>query len=153
MTVTVDDTNLKAIADAIREKNGTEETYKPSEMAEAIKAIKVGGAEEKTTATIRVLGIYDKYNSYCGIYDVGEIKPISGTTYNETLEVEKSERLYIRAGASSTSNEKYATITLNGVVMENTLPYILNLTDYSEVTLVFSLHYDNRFYSCAIVTK
>ncbi len=36
MTVTVDDVNLKAIADAIRSKNGTEETYKPSEMADAI---------------------------------------------------------------------------------------------------------------------
>lgn len=39
MTVTLDDTNLKAIADAIRAKNGTEETYEPSEMADAITAI------------------------------------------------------------------------------------------------------------------
>lgn len=43
MTVTVDDTKLKAIADAIRAKNGTNETYKPSEMAEAIEAISGGG--------------------------------------------------------------------------------------------------------------
>ena len=39
MTVTVDDTKLKAIADAIRAKNGTEETYKPSEMAGAIETL------------------------------------------------------------------------------------------------------------------
>ena len=39
MIVTVDDTSLKAIADAIREKNGTEETYKPSEMAEAVEGV------------------------------------------------------------------------------------------------------------------
>lgn len=43
MTVTVDDTSLKAIADAIRAKNGTEATYKPREMAEAITAL--SGAE------------------------------------------------------------------------------------------------------------
>ncbi len=43
MTVTVDDTNLKAIADAIREKSGAEDTYKPSEMAAAIQAIETGG--------------------------------------------------------------------------------------------------------------
>jgi hypothetical protein len=46
MTVTVDDTKLKAIADAIRAKNGTTETYKPSEMASAIEAIKSGGVSE-----------------------------------------------------------------------------------------------------------
>lgn len=39
-----DDTNLKAIADAIRAKNGTNETYKPSEMASAISAISGGDA-------------------------------------------------------------------------------------------------------------
>ena len=43
MTVTVDDTKLKDIADAIRAKNGTKETYKPSEMASAIEAIPRGG--------------------------------------------------------------------------------------------------------------
>lgn len=33
---TIDDNNLTNIANAIREKNGTTETYKPSEMADAI---------------------------------------------------------------------------------------------------------------------
>lgn len=39
MTVTVDDTNLKAIADAIREKNGKTTTYTTDEMAAAIAAL------------------------------------------------------------------------------------------------------------------
>lgn len=43
--VTIDDTNLTNIAGAIREKNGTETTYKPSEMAAAISAIQAGGGE------------------------------------------------------------------------------------------------------------
>ena len=42
--VVINDTNLVNIADAIREKNGTEDTYKPSEMAEAILAIESGGS-------------------------------------------------------------------------------------------------------------
>lgn len=40
---TINDTNLSAIAAAIREKNQTTTTYKPSEMANAIKAIPAGG--------------------------------------------------------------------------------------------------------------
>lgn len=40
---TINDTNLSAIAAAIREKNQTTTTYKPSEMADAIKAISTGG--------------------------------------------------------------------------------------------------------------
>jgi hypothetical protein len=38
-----EDTNIKAIADAIRAKNGSTETYKTSEMAEAILSIQAGG--------------------------------------------------------------------------------------------------------------
>lgn len=52
MTVTVDDTNLKAIANAIRAKNGTSETFKPSEMAGAITAIKGGFWDEATVKAL-----------------------------------------------------------------------------------------------------
>ena len=41
--VLVNETSLTAIADAIREKNGATDTYKPSEMAAAIGAIPTGG--------------------------------------------------------------------------------------------------------------
>lgn len=41
--VFVNDTTLTAIADAIREKNGSEDTYKPSQMADAVRGIKSGG--------------------------------------------------------------------------------------------------------------
>lgn len=40
--VTIDDSNLTAIGNAIRAKNGTTTTYKPSEMAAAINAIETG---------------------------------------------------------------------------------------------------------------
>lgn len=41
--VIINDTHLVNIANAIREKNGTEDTYKPGAMAEAILEIKGGG--------------------------------------------------------------------------------------------------------------
>lgn len=41
--VLVNDTSLADIADAIREKNGTAETYKPAEMGAAIREIESGG--------------------------------------------------------------------------------------------------------------
>lgn len=40
--VTIDDTNLTNIADSIRNKNGSSDTYKPSEMASAISNIETG---------------------------------------------------------------------------------------------------------------
>lgn len=52
MTVTLDDTRLMAIADAIREKTGTTELYKPSEMANAIKEIQTGGGSGNIDALI-----------------------------------------------------------------------------------------------------
>jgi hypothetical protein len=44
--VLVSETNLTAIADAIRTKKGSEDTYKPGEMAAAINSITTGGGGE-----------------------------------------------------------------------------------------------------------
>lgn len=41
--VLVEETSLQNIANSIREKTGTEDTYKPSEMASAISSIETGG--------------------------------------------------------------------------------------------------------------
>lgn len=41
--VLINETSLSGIADAIRAKNGSSDTYKPSEMAAAIEAIEAGG--------------------------------------------------------------------------------------------------------------
>lgn len=41
--VLVNESSLVDIADAIREKNGTEDTYKPSEMGDAVRGIQSGG--------------------------------------------------------------------------------------------------------------
>lgn len=56
--VLVTDTHLTDIANAIRDKNGTSEVYKPSEMASAIEGIETG-IEPTGTLDIIENGVYD----------------------------------------------------------------------------------------------
>lgn len=77
MTILTDDSNYKAIANAIRTKNGTEETYKPSEMASAIETIPSGGLR------------FVKGNSGCGLQYNNGVMTITG------IEVNKLKRLVL----------------------------------------------------------
>ena len=56
--VTINDEHLTNIAGAIREKNGTQDTYKPMDMAAAISAIQAGGGSRGVTEIT--------YNAYGG---------------------------------------------------------------------------------------
>lgn len=57
--VLVDETALQDIADAIRTKNGTQTTYKPGQMADAIEAIPSGGITPTGTINITQNGTTD----------------------------------------------------------------------------------------------
>lgn len=57
--VLVQDSSLQSIASAIRAKNGTQNTYKPSQMAEAIESIPSGGITPTGTKSITANGTYD----------------------------------------------------------------------------------------------
>lgn len=57
--VLVDETALQDIADAIRAKNGTQNTYKPGQMADAIEAIPSGGITPTGTVNINSNGTHD----------------------------------------------------------------------------------------------
>ncbi len=81
---TINDTNLSAIAAAIREKNQTTTTYKPSEMAEAIKAISTGGSKYKKT------GYFSFTNSksyYVGNIPVPDVITSPDQIYSVTCKV------------------------------------------------------------------
>ena len=60
--VLVNETSLQGIANSIRGKNGTETTYKPSEMAAAIDAIETGG-NSNDDATRLVIGTITEYSN------------------------------------------------------------------------------------------
>ena len=62
--VIINDTNLTNIANAIRGKNGTTTTYKPSEMAAAITAISGGGGGSGVPAEALVLSGDCSYRFY-----------------------------------------------------------------------------------------
>lgn len=60
--VLVLESSLQGIADAIRAKNGTQNTYKPDQMAEAIEEISGGGITPSGTITITENGTVDVTN-------------------------------------------------------------------------------------------
>ena len=64
--VIINDTNLTNIANAIRGKNGTTATYKPSEMAAAITAISGGGGGSDVPAEALVFSGDCSYKFYRG---------------------------------------------------------------------------------------
>lgn len=64
--VIINDTNLTNIANAIRGKNGTTTTYKPSEMAAAITAISGGGGGSDVPAEALVFTQNCSYLFYNG---------------------------------------------------------------------------------------
>ena len=63
--VIINESNLENIADAIRGKNGTQNTYTPSQMASAISAITTGLDIKKLTATVSA----DKTSTYTMLTD------------------------------------------------------------------------------------
>lgn len=60
--VLVQESSLQDIADAIRSKNGTQNTYKPAQMADAIEAISGGGITPTGTINITANGTHDVTN-------------------------------------------------------------------------------------------
>lgn len=72
--VFVEDNELTDIAEAIREKNGTEETYKPSEMGSAIRAI-VGGSNGSSGGNANGLA-----------YDMGEFVLDTDIAFKDTVD-------------------------------------------------------------------
>lgn len=106
--VTIDDTNLTNIANAIRSKNGTDNTYKPNEMASAIESIETGGGGETP-----------EYTRVSYIQFTGEQTIDTGIICNQNTKLkvvftrEKSAQHYL-FGVASTDNTASVTAYLGG---------------------------------------
>jgi len=85
----ISESNLTAIADAIRAKNGSSATYTPAQMATAIAALPVGGSSNVVIGTFTTSSTEGAAQSvtipYTGSgYPIAAIVYVNGGVYNNT---------------------------------------------------------------------
>jgi hypothetical protein len=130
---------LQDIADAIREKNGSEETYKPSEMAEAIRGIEGGG---EGFDLVKMFGKEPEFSKYInnGI--------LESLNYTETLLAQKKDAT---SWASAMKRILYVDIPMNQVInMANAFQYNYSLLYLSDLNLENATNTTNAFRECRI---
>lgn len=103
--VLVQESSLQDIADAIRTKNGTQNTYKPAQMADAIEAISGGGITPTGTINITTNGTHDVTN-----YASASVAVPTGTTPTGTKQVSITQN---GTTTEDVTNYASAEITVN----------------------------------------
>lgn len=130
--VLVRESSLQSIADAIRAKNGTQDTYKPDEMADAIEAISGGGITPTGTININQNGTHDvtSYASANVNVPTGStpvINPLSVTengTYTAPSGVDGYSPITVNVPQGVTpTGTKQISITENGTTTEDVSNY------------------------------
>lgn len=150
--VLVTDTHLTDIANAIRDKKGTSDTYKPSEMASAISNIETG---------IEPIGTLDITEN--GTYDVTEYATANVNIANDTSEIEEA---IITRSITEYHNDTitsigafafYSCTSLTSVNLPNATT--LNISAFNNCTALNSIEIPlvqsittQTFYSCNSLT-
>ncbi len=124
--VLVTDIHLTDIANAIRDKNGSTDTYKPSEMANAISNIETGGGGITPSGELPITenGVYDVTNYASANVNVPSVQDttIEDGLINHTLSTYSNDRVsYIGYGTF------YRSINLTSI----SFPNVIEVGDYA----------------------
>lgn len=114
--VTVNEQYLQDTADAIREKTGSSDTYKPSQFASAIADIS-GGSGDFEVVTVSIINQTDGWRGFCIpiIHDNNYILPLTSIGPNTT--VSKDVLLY-NGGALCQSSQSPGRFMIYGNALE-----------------------------------
>lgn len=118
------DTDIQNIANAIRSKNGSSDTYKVSQMASAISAIPSGGITPTGTKTITANGTgIDVYN-----YQYADVAVPNSYSAGDEGKVVSNGALVAQSSDTVTANDTYDTTLINSLTVNvsgggETLPY------------------------------
>ena len=147
--VLVNDDSLKAIGNAIREKNGETTTYKPAEMAAAITAISGGGSSGyvPTDADLKLTG------DCSNLFNSGKRKWIIDN-YGNRITTEKISSTkgmfvqYIGDNVPFIINSNYELDCRNMFYLagiEGTLPKIVMIKTTDYITSISGMFYGYRY--------
>lgn len=144
--VTVNDTTLTDIADAIRSKNGQETLYKPSEMPDAIEAISGGGITPTGTKEISITENGTTTEDVTN-YASAEISVSVPNSYGAADEgkVVSNGALVAQTSDTVTSNDTYDTTLINSLTVNvsgSSLP--ARVLDYQEITMASTATQSNK---------
>lgn len=154
--VLVNETSLSGIANSIRAKNGTETTYKPSEMAAAIDAIQTGGTVEALDITAN--GTYTAPEGVDGYSPITVNVPQDGSPPESAFVISGDCSYRFANGGWDWFIENYGNkITTNGIYSADHMFYNSRVTsipfDINFYISANSQNSANMFHGCGNITE
>jgi hypothetical protein len=129
--VLVTESYLDDIADAIREKNGSEDTYTPAQMAEAIEDIHTADEVVLVSKSVTANGTYNPVSDSADGYSGVTVNVPNTDTASDEGKVVVNQALTAQTSKSINANGTHDTTANNSVVVD--VPNIYSAADEGKV--------------------